>query len=60
MRRILFGGLFGLLASVAAAAVLPQVADDLPRPLADAARLPERLWTRASRPGSRQRSASPS
>jgi Tol biopolymer transport system component len=50
MRRILFGGLFGLLASVAAAAVLPQVADDLPRPLADAARLPERLWTRVFPP----------
>jgi WD40-like Beta Propeller Repeat len=50
MRRLLLGGLCGLLASVTMAAVLARVADDLPRPLANAARLPERLWTRVLPP----------
>ncbi len=44
--RMVFGGVLGLLLGLGALAALPQVAEELPEPLADAARLPERLWTR--------------
>ena len=44
-RRIALGTIV-VLAMVGVVAALPRVADELPKPLADAARLPERLWTR--------------
>lgn len=44
-RRMLVGPAL-VLASAAVVAALPRLAGDLPRPLADAARLPDRLWTR--------------
>ena len=47
---MLLGGLVALVVSAGAMAVLSRVADDLPKPLATAARLPERLWTRVSSP----------
>jgi Tol biopolymer transport system component len=45
-RRISLLGFLGLLLFAGAGAALPRVADDLPEPLSDVARLPERLWTR--------------
>ncbi len=46
VRKASLLGLLGLLFFGGAVAALPRVADDLPKPLADVARLPERLWTR--------------
>jgi Tol biopolymer transport system component len=49
-RRALVIGLAALVLAAGAAAALPGVADDLPRPLATAARLPETLWARVFPP----------
>ncbi len=46
LRRTIVAGLLGLVFCAGAVAALPRVARDLPKPLSDAARLPERLWTR--------------
>jgi Tol biopolymer transport system component len=45
-RNALLAGLAALVASVGAVAALSRVADELPEPIATAARLSERLWTR--------------
>lgn len=52
MRRriVLLGGLVALVVSAGAMAALPRVTDELWKPLATTARLPERLWTRVSSP----------
>jgi dipeptidyl aminopeptidase/acylaminoacyl peptidase len=49
-RTVFLGGLVALVVSAGALAALPRVTDELPKPLATAARLPERLWTRVSSP----------
>jgi len=49
-RRVVLVGLVALLAGTGAVAALPRVADELPEPLAEVARLPERLWTRVFPP----------
>lgn len=45
-RRLLLGGMVGLLVCAGAVTALPRVAHELPKPLASVAGLPERLWTR--------------
>jgi dipeptidyl aminopeptidase/acylaminoacyl peptidase len=49
-RRIVLAVLVAFLLVAGAAAALPLVAHELPEPLADVARLPERLWTRVFPP----------
>ena len=46
LRKLLVGGLVVLVVGVGAVAALPRVADRLPKPAGNVARLPERLWTR--------------
>jgi Tol biopolymer transport system component len=62
-RRLLLGVLTGLVAGAGAVAALPRVADDLPKPLATVARLPERLWAQVVPPrvgrGDRQTDLAP-
>jgi Tol biopolymer transport system component len=49
-RRLVVGGTLGLLLCAGAVAALPRVADELPEPWSEVARLPERLWTRVFPP----------
>ena len=46
----MLGALVGLVLLAGGVAALPLVTDELPEPLADVARLPERLWTRVFPP----------
>jgi Tol biopolymer transport system component len=46
VRRLVVLGSLAVLLAAGAVAALPRVAAELPEPLADVARLPERLWTR--------------
>jgi Tol biopolymer transport system component len=50
LRKVVIGGALGLLLGAGAVAALPRVAHDLPKPLAEVAQLPERLWTRVFPP----------
>ena len=50
VRRFAVLGLLGVLLAAGAVAALPRVAAELPKPLDDVARLPERLWTRVFPP----------
>ncbi len=49
-RRLLLPALLAGLLGAGAVAALPRIADELPRPWSDVARLPERLWTRVLPP----------
>ncbi len=46
MRRIVLGSVVAFACGAAGVAALPRVAGELPKPLSDVARLPERVWTR--------------
>src|SRR5712692_4971901 len=50
VRRVTILGVLGFLLGAGAVAALPHVAGELPKPLGDVARLPERLWTRVFPP----------
>jgi Tol biopolymer transport system component len=50
VRRLVVPGVLAALLAAGAVTALPRVADELPEPLGDVARLPERLWTRMFAP----------
>src|SRR5574342_629240 len=50
VRRVIAGLIVVVLAGAGAVAALPRVVNDLPKPLADVARVPERLWARVFPP----------
>src|SRR5262249_28478805 len=50
LRRTMLGSLVVSVCATGAMAALPHLTKELPKPLSDVARLPERMWTRAFPP----------